>query len=263
VEIAYGTATTNYDVDKTSGTTVSAIAWYSDAVYKAEPIVSGYRLVLSYEIIHVLPTPIPTLPSMLDNLTKLRHLLRHWASEDSSHQMPRMLTFILKSIYREDESGVGILTRNDGRKLHPITDLLGFKLFFAVLDCHLVGDADERDDHLHGLSGPTRWSRPYLGSHKLPTMTVLRSKSLKAKDFVDLDGDSYADMTGWPLNVSDLVLQAPLQEYVPDVVEYGGLIYDVSSLESDAYVSRLPEYFDLFRDQAPSSFVSYCVGKIA
>lgn len=239
VEIAYGPATTEYDIDRASENTVSAIAWYADAVYKAQPIVSGYRLALSYEITHVLPSPVPSLPSMLDNLTNLRHLLRRWAPEDSSHPMPHMLTFILKSIYREDESGVGILTRNDGHKLKPVAESLGFKLFFAVLDCHLSGDVDDRDDHLETISGPIRWSGPSLGSQKLPTMKAVRTKSLKAKDFVDMDGDPYAGMTGWSLNESDVVLRTPLQEYVPDIVEYGGVMHNVSISEYDAYFCSL------------------------
>ena len=256
MEIAFGAATTHYDVGQASENTVSAIAWYSDAVYKTEPIISGYRLALSYEVFHVLPTPVPNLRFMLDNLTKLRHLLSYWISESSSHPMPRMLAFILKGNYREDESGVGTLTRNDGRKLQPVTDLLGFKLFFAVLQCHLSGDAADRNEGVFPKSGPMQWSRPFLDGHKPPAMAALRFKRVEVKDFVDLDGDPYADMAGWSLDESEIVLREPLQEYVPDAVEYGGYILNVSSFEAKVYAYYSPTLFRLCRNQASSSFVS-------
>jgi len=142
-----------------------------------------------------------------------------------------MLAFILKGVYRENGL-VGILTRNDGRKLQPVADLLGFKLFFAVLNCRLSGDADDRDEHVFPKSGPMRWSRPFVDGHEPPTMAVLRSKRLETKEFVDLDGDHYADMAGWSLEESDILLHEPLEEYVPDAVEYGGFTQDVSSFVS-------------------------------
>ena len=145
--------------------------------------------------------------------------------------MPRMLAFILKGVYRENELA-GILTRNDGRKLQPVADLLGFKLFFAVLSCCLSGDADDRDEHVFPKSGPMRWSKPFLDDHEPPTMAVLRSKKLLAKEFVDLDGDYYADMARWSLEESDILLHEPLEKYVPDAIEYGGFTQDVSSFNS-------------------------------
>jgi hypothetical protein len=63
-------------------------------------------------------------------------------------------------------------------------------------------------------------------------MAVLRSKRLETKEFVDLDGDHYADMAGWSLEESDILLHEPLEEYVPDAVEYGGFTQDVSSFVS-------------------------------
>ena len=264
VEIKFGRAATRYDVDQASETSVSAIAWYMDAAYKTLPIVSGYQLTLSYEIIHTLPTPVPQLSFMLGNLAKLRRMLGYWVSKDTFHPIPRMLAFILKSNYKEDEYGVGVLTRNDGRKLQPVTDSLGFKLFIAALNCHISGEADDQNDSLLTRSGPSRWSRPYHDGLKLPTMTRVRSKRLQAKDFVDLDGVSYPHMTGWSLDEKDIALHVALQKYVPDVAEYGGFHRDVSSTSDP---KRMAAYYrSLFvfsRGQGTSNFVGrYLLGRL-
>jgi len=235
VEITYGTATSHYDIHQNSET-VTAIAWYLDAECKAEPIISGYQLALSYEIIHALPTPVPHLSFMLDNLANLRRLLGYWALEDTSHSIPRMLAFVLKSNYREDESWFATLTRSDMHKLEPVAGLLGFKLFTAVLDCHLSGDADDQNDSFLEKSGRTRWSRPYPSTPKLPTMGTLRSKKFEAKEFADSDGDFYAHMAGWLLNESDITLQTPLQVCVPDAIEYEGFIHNVSFIKPRASI---------------------------
>jgi hypothetical protein len=101
-----------------------------------------------------------------------------------------------------------------------------------VLNCHLSGDANDRDERVFPKSGPMRWSRPFLDGHEPPTMAVLLSKRLETTEFVDLDGDHYADMAGWSLEESDILLHEPLEEYVPDAVEYGGFTQNVSLFDS-------------------------------
>lgn len=217
-------------LQSTSEDSMTATAWYSDAEYDIGPITSGYRLFLLNRITHMPPTPVPSLPMMIDNLEKVRKLLGIWAESPSK---PRMLVFPIKpsTKYGEEVSTVAqecSLTRADGFKLQEVSSPLGFKTFFAVLHCHMEGtpDNEHKDVQLH--SGPGRWSKPYYDDHSPPAMIQSTCKSLILKDVADLDGDPYIHMDGWQLEVSDLVLQIPLERSLPDTIEYEGSANNVS-----------------------------------
>ncbi|EJD55223.1 hypothetical protein AURDEDRAFT_35671, partial [Auricularia subglabra TFB-10046 SS5] len=73
------TAVLNSSAPSVSKTTV--LAWYTDVKHEIKPITSGYRLALSFNLVH---TTTALRPSLADNaapLARLRHVLLSWIQQ--------------------------------------------------------------------------------------------------------------------------------------------------------------------------------------
>lgn len=90
VHLVRGGKTRILETAKQSQHGLSALAWYSDVQHEIKPVTSGYRLVLTYNILQDQRMPRQT-ASMLDaSHARLEKLLRVWAKK---------LQYIEKLIY--------------------------------------------------------------------------------------------------------------------------------------------------------------------
>jgi hypothetical protein len=77
-----------------------ALSWYTDVVHEVKPITSGYRLALSYNLIHTSKVvPRPTLPNMHTAVTRLRHVMHKWSKDAYPTMHKPMLAYIFSHQY--------------------------------------------------------------------------------------------------------------------------------------------------------------------
>lgn len=120
-------ATSNYsDFD------LAALAWYSDVTHEIKPIASGYRLVMTYNLIQQSGST-PSAGLFIEQQTQLQGLLRQWRSA-----MPSKSKVILRLEHKYSQSSLS-LQNMKGRDAQIVRCLkqacheTGFYLLFAVM----------------------------------------------------------------------------------------------------------------------------------
>ncbi|KAF7970194.1 hypothetical protein HWV62_24842 [Athelia sp. TMB] len=199
---------------------VTLLTWFSEALYNVTPVLSGYRLVLVYDVLHTGSGPAPLFSQLLAKSTELRASLRQWATAIPMQRPPHTLAFCLHSLYRGDQTGV--MTRADALRLQPEAEAVGLCLFIATLNCRLTGAADVRYSAALASLGPLRWSKPYHEDHPIPRITQVLDSNLGLDGFVDLEGCPHPHMAGWPITDEEVTVGAPLETCLPDYIEYDG-----------------------------------------
>lgn len=68
--VSHTLQTKTIDFSQNSLLSTALLAWYTDIKHKVKPVTLGYRLALSYNLIHVAPpnVPTPALPDMNDSV---------------------------------------------------------------------------------------------------------------------------------------------------------------------------------------------------
>ncbi|KAG8162497.1 hypothetical protein KVR01_008262 [Diaporthe batatas] len=125
---------------------LAALAWYSDVTHEIRPIASGYRLVMTYNLVQPSgPTPSPGL--FVEQQNQLRGLLRQWRSA-----MPSKSKMIFRMEHKYSESSLS-LQNMKGRDAQIIRCLkqacheTGFYLLLALMTMtETEPDAYEGDD---------------------------------------------------------------------------------------------------------------------
>lgn len=92
------------DIASSSAFSTSVLAWYSDVYHAVKPVVSGYRLALSYNL--VIPPSNSSLRPRAQitdpAVAGLRHVLQSWlASANNSNLVPRRIIWNLSHQYSE------------------------------------------------------------------------------------------------------------------------------------------------------------------
>ncbi|KAJ3735826.1 hypothetical protein DFJ43DRAFT_990458 [Lentinula guzmanii] len=82
VHISHSSSKQIFSFDSNSLLSTAVMAWYTDVQHEVKPITSGYRLALSYNLIHVTPgLPPPILPNMHSSVASLRRVLEKWRAQ--------------------------------------------------------------------------------------------------------------------------------------------------------------------------------------
>jgi hypothetical protein len=144
VHVKHGSQTAILDVSKDSHINTSMLAWYTDVVHEVKPVSSGYRLALSYNLVHTSEGLIPRLPGTEATPSQLRTALNHWNTFTPPSNTKNMLVYCLKYQYTDDSmsSGVRMLKGEDAQmvaRLRPLLEDLGFFAFFGELTYHVEG----------------------------------------------------------------------------------------------------------------------------
>lgn len=140
--------------------TQSIGCWYSDVAYEALPVKSGYRWVLTFNL--VLARPLdqiqqgvilnqPSAALQRRETRNLRHTLRKWLSTDTSRHPQSHLYHILDNNYTENNWNIspGSLTGRDlaqFQALKALTEELPFDIFLALLEKKRV-EVDDFSEH--------------------------------------------------------------------------------------------------------------------
>lgn len=236
VHLAHGSSTTVLDMAPISLLSTTILAWYTDVKHEVKPITSGYRLALSYNLIHTSPgIPLPVLPDTSRALLQLRNVLRKWR-KGAYDEEPNMVAYLLDHQYSAANLQLGEKALK-GKDLHQITNLkpvadeLGYMICLGLLSYHVTGDADEETGY--GYRGS--WKRGRYHDYgdsddedEDATMGEILDKTLTISNLVDLDGNLILNGSQtMSLEEGDLIPKDPFEDMEPDDKEYEGYMGNV------------------------------------
>lgn len=123
--------------------------------HEVQPVTSGYRLVLTYNLIYTLPGPLQTATTVTDETTKLRNTLAYWRkSYNDFEDCPGMLAYILKHRYTDANLGWKSLKGRDQVNMRSLMDACGkenFCVYLANLEKSVGGACDEYGGDFHDI----------------------------------------------------------------------------------------------------------------
>lgn len=231
VHVSHGSTHKVFDLASSSAFTTSLLTWYTDVMHEVKPITSGYRLALSYNLIHTSPgIPRPTLPDMHSAIAQLRHILHKWSkgAYDGSDGDTDIIAYLLEHKYSHVNLKMGALKGEDAHlvaNLRGVAEEEGFMVCLANLEYNISGVADD-DGYGYYKRGRCAYDDSE-DDEEVPSMMEETDTNLQVKNLVDLDGLS---MMGGNLNLSqeDLIPQNPFEDVEPDDKEYEGYMGNVS-----------------------------------
>ncbi|KAI5124283.1 hypothetical protein M0805_005130 [Coniferiporia weirii] len=162
VHVSHGAQKQVFDFSSSSEFTTSMLTWYSDVTHEVKTITSGYRLVLSYNLIHAATSaPIPVLPSMDNAVIKLKQLFSKWA-KNTYEDAPETIAYLLQHEYSKVDLSMGAkaLKGADAHLVGTLRDIAkaeGVAMGLAELECHIVGSPDEDFDSGFGSNKRARY----------------------------------------------------------------------------------------------------------
>ena len=139
-------------IDFSSAANAAVLAWYTDVLYEMKPITSGYRLALSYNLIHTSRNMTFPTVSNADYLgAELRRLLSNWRERCKEPDIPDCIAYLLKHQCSEADFGRGasVLKGEDRQRLAFIraaAEGLNFVILLAKLKYQVF-------ENNHGYSG--------------------------------------------------------------------------------------------------------------
>ena len=160
-------------IDYSSATT-AVVAWYTDVLHEMTPITSGYRLALSYNIIHTSrDMPLPTVLNADHQGAKLRRVLCNWNQRCKERDTPDCIAYLLKHQCSEADFGrrASLLKGEDSQRIafvRTAAEGLDFVILLAKLKYQIT-------DNDFGYSGCC------------PCIIV--DKSVTLSNWVDLDSE--------------------------------------------------------------------------
>jgi hypothetical protein len=163
-------------------------------MHEVKPITSGYRLALSYNLIHSQTQPIQNyLQSLTVAHNQFHHVLTSWkqnaeSSSESSPKAPNKLAILLDHQYSPAEFSRNSFKGSDAAKLShllPAAESLGFEVHFADFEYHIEGCGDDE--------GYDRRHSYYGRSDEDVGMLEVNDRTLTIGDLKDKDGEVVYD----------------------------------------------------------------------
>jgi hypothetical protein len=218
VHLRRGSESEIIDFSSSSLTDSAVLAWYTDVVHEVKPVTSGYRLALSYNLIHTSRSTLPINPSLDNNpLSQLKRILQKWNMDKYNDSDSNCKAFILQHEYcpAELQKGEACLRGEDAHKvsfLRAAADELGYLICLATLEYHISGSPD--DDY--GNHGYSKRRRAVDYAHSLGNA----STTISLDNAVDLSGNLIFD-TSKPIDISeeDMIPKGAFKGQEPDDAE--------------------------------------------
>lgn len=229
VHVSHSTSSRIYDLAPSSAFTTSMLTWYTDVMHEVKPITSGYRIALSYNLIHMSQgIPRPMLPGMHSAVTFLRKVLRKWAKGgyDCTENTPQLVAYLLGHQYSEVNLKAGALKGEDAHMvshLRAVAEEFDIIVCLANLSYTISGIAD--DDGADYYGGYGGWGRSRHG--ETPSMLEEIGRSLTIGNLVDLNGNAL--LTGKDIRIEhgSLIPKDPFEDLDPDERDYEGYMGNV------------------------------------
>ena len=215
------------DISAKSSSSTHVIAWYTDVYHAVQTVKSGYRLALSYNLIHSnLPSLKPEI-AVSAQMQELKHLLLSWKYFDD----PVKLIYLMDHMYSLQETRKVLLKGKDAHFVANICGVakeLGFRLCLVNLELHQSGQADDQgeyddfDPYEEYDSDDEDEVSFRRRAEKGPTLCEAEEETWSFEDPVDLDGNSVSLKEDLELDNEDEYLPCTLAATKPDETEYEG-----------------------------------------
>ena len=186
IHLTHASETQVVDFSSSSLANTAVLAWYTDVLHEVKPVTSGYRLALSFNIIHTSPEiPLPTVSSYADGpCAELRRVLCNWKKGLREPGNPDCIAYLLKHQYTEADfrCGASRLKGEDSQRMafvRAAAEGLDFLIVLAKVRYHVTKYGE--DDY--GWSG-----RIYDDYGNDDDDDDERSISTSISNVVDLDG---------------------------------------------------------------------------
>ncbi|KAI0052019.1 hypothetical protein FA95DRAFT_1602248 [Auriscalpium vulgare] len=151
VHVSHGTQHKVFDTAANSAFSTSALAWYTDVVHEVKPLTSGFRLALSYNLVHAEPSLPPHIPT--DNtLTTLERVLSAWRQADYRGEEPdggappQKLAYLLDHRYSHANLSFDKLKGSDAslvRAVREVSHRVDFRIALGSLRFTVVGAGED------------------------------------------------------------------------------------------------------------------------
>lgn len=129
----------------------SFAAWYSDVTHEVKPVTSGYRLVLTYNLVRLNNAQMNVPPTLSSHTSRLRPVLQCWESslnmENSTY--PFYLIHKLEHQYTQASLAMDRLQGQDlaqAQFLKTVCESVGFGTYLGIMEKMILKDDDEYDE---------------------------------------------------------------------------------------------------------------------
>jgi hypothetical protein len=198
IHLTHASETQVIDFSASSLTKTAVLAWYIDVLHEVKPVTSGYRLALSFNIIHTSPDmPLPVVPSHAEGpFAELRKVLCEWKETSGEPGSPDYITYLLKHQYSEADlaHGASRLKGKDSQRMSFVraaTEGLDYTILLAKVEYHV----SEEEVYWYD-------------------MDECREISITISNVVDLNGE--AVIQGFEIDGDRFLPQNALQDVYPD-----------------------------------------------
>ncbi|PPR07883.1 hypothetical protein CVT24_005620 [Panaeolus cyanescens] len=238
VHVSHAGTTTVLDIAKDSAFSTSVLAWYTDVVHEVKPLTAGYRLALSYNLIHTSPNaPKPSLPNLQEGPLQLfKDTLQRWKDDKYPEDCipdPALFAFMLAHQYSQLDikRGLSALKGKDAflvSHLLPIAQEMGFVFCLANLVKTVSGSADDC-----GYSYSKRRRSGYWGRYdeydddddgETPDILEVEEESMEISNLIRITANEAVDLGVGKFDLSSeaLVPRTAFDHLSPDDSEYEG-----------------------------------------
>jgi len=203
----------------------SVLAWYTDITHEIKPIMSGYRLAISYNLVHTTNALRPSLPLTHSVVNQLGQILLSWKQTYDLDSVPTKIIYLLSHKYSQANLKGSALKGADAHKVALLEDIArmhNFHLGLANLECHLTGYAEDS-----GCRHYNRWDDSDGEQDDDVDMAEVEERAMTIENLVDLQtGELITDNVTCEDEDELELIPADLRDKVeagsPDEQEYEG-----------------------------------------
>jgi hypothetical protein len=171
---------------------ISVLAWYGDVTHEVKPLTAGYRLVLTYNLVHGISQLKPSAGRLEQGRRHFHNLLRKWQADCSYEET---LLFILEHKYTINSLRMDALKGRDaalGRHLNDVCARSG--VFFLLAQMTYVNREEDEyyDDEVEDGDVLLSHIVTPCGGEIIPSMSV-SANSILTEDPFGREADSVAE----------------------------------------------------------------------
>ena len=234
VILSHSSKSETIDFAKDSFLSTALLAWYTDVKHEVKEVASGYRLALSYNLIHVSSpgNPCPGLPDTSKAVVPLQRVLEKWRDgKYDKSPSSQLMTCLLDHEYSgfNLRDGIKALKGRDANKLsliQPLAEKLGFMVGIASLDHYVAGPGEDCGDyHRRGRYDYDDYGLG--GEEETPGFMEIDTETTSIEGLVDFNGSPLIPTGKMDLDDDCLIPRDPFKNKTPDKQEYEGYMGNV------------------------------------
>lgn len=216
VHVKHGDIQMSYESSASSLTDTSVLAWYTDVEHEVKAITGGYRLALSFNLVHTTDALRPAL-SKSTLPPGLQHALSSWQQAETDEDAPQKIIYLLSHKYSRAALGGSALKGTDAHLVAVLDNVgkqYGMRIGLANLTCTESGTADDYGGYDNWTSDEEYNDGGRRSKHDNVRMEEVEDTDVKIEHLVDLDGKLIRQSIDYDLETE--VIPEELVEQITD-----------------------------------------------